>query len=186
MKTLSLVALLAVLVVTPSRADHCAQSVVQKVVTTQAVVAHHAAPVAAVVVPTVQTIAVQPVLLPIYSAVYQPLEQRNHNEELLSELKSLRLKVESLEQTRQPVRQQLRDEPALKTSDLLGTKCAACHSPGSAEAKGGGLTMFDSLGKLSLTEEQKLDAIGQVASGKMPKGTKLSGENKRQAIDLLK
>jgi hypothetical protein len=161
-----------------SRAGDCGTVAAVK---QQAVVAQVVTPVATVVTPVVQTIAVQPVLLPVYSAVYQPRETQSNSAELLAEIRALRSKVESLEGKPAP-----RLESRAPVGNLLSAKCASCHSSAAAETKGGGLTMFDALGSLSLTEEQKEESLARVAGKTMPKGEKLSPAERKQLVELLK
>jgi len=237
MKRLILFALSSCLVLTPSvKGDGCGTVHVQKVVAptyaTPAYVAPTYAPtVATVVVPTVTTIAVQPVFLPIYSAVYQPAPVAapppNHDQELLSELKSLRAQVQSLQQQQlqaptypppqplaAPAYPQQQGAPQYPQSQLrapshgypqqpltapgpdvppmgdtlkspLGAKCFGCHSPQSADERGGGMRMWSPSGGLAMTEAQRMDAIARLNSGNMPKGTTMTAEEKLQAFRLL-
>jgi hypothetical protein len=173
MKTLVLSALAVVLIAVPSRADNCGQAAVVK---KQAIVAQPY--VATIVTPYVQTVAVTPVLaIPIYSAVYAPPD----NSALIEKINALTAKIEALESPRQVLTQEVKAPP----TNLLAVKCASCHGVES-DKKGGGFKMFDALNNSTLDEDHKFAAISHIAGGTMPKGKKLSGAERKQAIDLLR
>lgn len=103
------------------------------------------------------------VAVPVYSAVYGGPDQGV--QQLLAEVQKLRQEV-----------QQFRGPEVLPAkASLLQQRCAACHTAGSEKGK---FALFDKGGRAALTPEQLGDALGAVVSGAMPKGVKVTAEER--------
>jgi hypothetical protein len=179
--------LVLVLISVPSRADHCVAPVqkvqqVQQYAAPVKVVQQHAA--YQIVTPYVQTVRLEyypvAVTVPLYSVTAVPPDG---TQELVTEIRALRSRVESL-QAIQPMREQLiEDKPPLVMD--LRNQCGRCHGD-QADKKGGGFRMFRGQEALPLSEDQLLACIQQVTAGKMPKGGPISNGQRLQLTRLLK
>lgn len=133
---------------------------VQQVVATQAVV----------------TVAA-PVLVPTYTAGYQP----DSTAAILAELQKLRAEIVAL---RAPP---AAAAPAKEDGKLvMSSTCAKCHTDGNADASGGGFVLIEKDGKqtpLSLAEKRRIGDL--VTQGKMPPKNPLQDAQKTALFDFL-
>lgn len=115
---------------------------------------------------------VQPAIVPLYIASYGAPESAA----LLEEIRLLRKEVSSLRGGGSKMPPAQPDSPSdgdgpvqvPVTASLAVTHCASCHGD-SAKAKGGGHVFFKD-GKAVFGPEQLGAAIGEVSTGRMPKG----------------
>lgn len=104
----------------------------------------------------------------------------------------VKLLLEDNKQMREALIQQLRAAPGAvlpsKESPIglrtLQTRCATCHDATVAKAKGGGKTLFDAKGFLD-TPENVGAVVSAIREGRMPKGGKMSPEDKYETLFFL-
>lgn len=152
-----LIALLALLVAAAG-VHACPHTVQQVVVKKRAVVV--AQPVVAAVV--------APVLVPTYTAAYYAPSDQS---EVVKELRALRAELAALKGGA--------TGEVLSLQALVAGKCASCHQPKNAEARGGGQVLIEDDGKLppfSLAEKKAI--IRAVESGEMPPRSPLAAHEK--------
>lgn len=174
MKPIALLAALGGLVLSvPTSAQHC----------------HQPAPVAPLAVASAH---VSPVLaLPLYGAAYTGGagygEQNEALRLILEELRALRADIAALKDGG-PVG----SLPLRKAADpykVMQAHCAACHTSGIADTKGGGFELFNDKGQpLKLSRPDREVITKRVSAGTMPPATKpkLSAEDKDALLSALK
>ncbi len=159
------------------------------------VVVRHNAYQAHVVTPVVAVQAVA-VAIPLYTAAYGA----DPSAALLAEVKLLRAEIQM--QALKAENDRLRAAPARPvpgapaippvveqatapaTAGALVTACAQCHSGAAAK---GGVKLFDGGKRLQLSGESLGDSLQAVVDGRMPKGRKLSADDRLAVLaDLMK
>ncbi len=134
----------------------------------RAAVRQHAAPVAlaAVFVPVLA-------VAPAYTASYGA----DPTAALAAELQKLREEVQQFrgQGLTQPAPSQPAPREVPAAAAGVQTACASCHTGAAAK---GGFVLFDDKGRAKLTDEQVGDAVQAVLKGDMPRGKKLSADEK--------